>query len=157
QVRSHSARYPPSTQSFRRRVTPSAKELVNRASRPCRSSTWAAVTTTATTSPSVSTKRWRLRPLTFLFPSNLTPLLWVAVLTLWLSMAPADGSARRPWHRRSTWRSSVITRSHTLVRRQRRKEPQTVSHGPKSLGSMRHWQPVLFTDKMLLNTRRSGR
>ena len=32
---------------------------------------------------------------------NPTSVLGVAVLTLWLSMAPADGAARRPGHRRS--------------------------------------------------------
>jgi hypothetical protein len=58
-----------------------------------------------------------------LFPSKPMSLSWVAALLRWLSAQQADGSGRRPWLWRAHWRRVSMTRPHTPVSRQRRKEP----------------------------------
>src|SRR4029450_6211883 len=63
-----------------------------------RSCTQAAVTSTTSSSPMVSTAKWRLRPLTFL-PASQPRLCWPTVSaarTDWESTTAADGAARRP-------------------------------------------------------------
>jgi hypothetical protein len=64
-------------------------------------------------------------------------LAWL-VLILWLSVQLAEGSASRPKHWRSHWRSTSINRAHTPPRRQRQKSPEIVWPLPQSLGIIRH-------------------
>ena len=80
-----------------------------------------AVTTTARINPRVSTNTCRLRPLIFLLPSNPPAVPWVAVLMLWLSILPAEGSGCRPCRRRSRCRSCSNRRAHRPLRRHVRK------------------------------------
>src|SRR5262249_23298344 len=72
---------------------------------PAWSEVCAGVTSTDSSSPSVSTKRWRFRPLTCLLLSYpLIPPDAAMVLTRWLSMIAAEGSAWRPARRRTAQR-----------------------------------------------------
>ena len=71
----------------------------------------AAQTTTKRMRPSVSVRRWRLRPLICLCGLNpFSPPISV-VATLWLSIMATLGSGSRPALRRTSRRNSVLMRS----------------------------------------------
>lgn len=69
-----------------------------------RSCTLAEVTVTASSSPSVSTTRLRLRPLNFLPASNLVLPPWAVLRVLCESMIAAVGSGALPTRSRHCWR-----------------------------------------------------
>jgi len=75
---------------------------------PVPSSTWAPVTTTAKSSPSVSTTMCRFRPLSRFPPSYPCPPPISVALTVWLSMLPALGVGSRPACRRTGWRKASL-------------------------------------------------
>lgn len=66
--------------------------------------------------------------------------------------APFFLSARRC----STWCSASRTRCHAPDKRQRRNRAYTLAQWPNSLGSRRHWQPVLSTYKMALTSQHTS-
>lgn len=88
---------------------------------PSRSWTLAGWTTTVSSSPSVSTRMCRLRPLTFLPPSYPWGPPCSVVLTDWLSMMAALGSGSRLAYRRTRSRRTDWIRFQVWSRRQRRK------------------------------------
>ena len=98
---------------------------------------------------------WRLRPSIRLPASSpLTPPLSV-VFTLWLSMMPAVGwDLRFPVTRAASTSLRSISSSRP-VSRQAWKSPRTVETGGKSLGNIRHWQPVGAMQRIASNTSRN--
>src|SRR5215472_13671217 len=76
------------------------------------------------------------------------------VLTDWLSMMARVGSGLRPACTRTRRRSSCMTCSHMPRLRQRQNVMYTTSHGGKSLGNSRHWQPVRCTYRIALQMAR---
>src|SRR3954447_7539510 len=84
---------------------------------PSRSATLAAVTSTTTSRPMVSTTRCRLRPMVFLpasQPREPRPTV-AAPGTVWESTAPAEASGSRPAASRTASRSAAWTRSTRAV------------------------------------------
>jgi len=76
------------------------------------------------------------------------------VLTDWLSMMARVGSGWRPACTRTRRRSWCMTWSHKPRLRQRHIVMYTTSHGGKSLGNSRHWQPVRCTYRIALQIAR---
>ena len=74
---------------------------------PTASGTLAAVTTTASTNPMVSTAMCRLRPVTFLAPSYPRAPPTSVALTDWLSTTAMRGAASRPAASRTCSRRAV--------------------------------------------------
>src|SRR5206468_7284598 len=83
---------------------------------PLASSTFAAVTTTASSNPMVSTTIWRLRPWTSLPPSKPCCSPGPPPLTDWLSILPADGVGARPAATRTCSRSVRTIRAQVPSR-----------------------------------------
>jgi hypothetical protein len=61
----------------------------------------------------MSTTIGRVRPLTFLFPSQPTSWTCVTVLLHGLSAQLADGTGSRPWRCRSHWRGVSMMHPYT--------------------------------------------
>lgn len=63
------------------------------------------------------------------------------VLTLWLSMTPADGLASRPSRSRAAMTSSLLMARSNPSSRQRQQYFYTVENGGKSFDKRRHAPP----------------
>src|SRR3954464_2146111 len=81
--------------------------------------------------PAEHVRTWRLRPLTFLPPSQPRSPFWGPQRTLWLSTRPVRGSASRPAAVRAAGVSARAARSHTPSRRERPHHQRTVCQGTR--------------------------
>jgi hypothetical protein len=120
---------------------------MSRSLAPALSLTDAAVTTRASSQPSVSTARCRPRPVIFLPPwYPLVFLLTVSwALIICESMMQAVGCAARPWYWRSSSRSRVMSARGRPRPFHRSKNAYAASHGGRSTGRARHSTPFLTT------------
>ena len=123
-----------------------------------RSWTDAAVITTASTRPIVSTAMCRLRPFTFFALSQPRLALGTvsAARTDWESMIAAVGSASRPAAALTWARSASCSWASVPSSRQAAKYPYTVGQGGKLAGRYRHGHPARSRYKIASMITRSG-
>jgi len=123
---------------------------------PSRSWMLALWTTTNSSKPSVSTRMWRLRPLTFLPASYPRSPPCAVVLTVWESMIAADGVLARPSVWRTCSRHVVLIWVNKAVSRHWQKETYTVCHARKLCGNSRHAHPARSKERIALRISRQS-
>src|SRR5882672_1864344 len=110
---------------------------------------------TAISHPNVSTHRCRLRPVIVLPPSSpRSGPPTSGVLTDGLSMHAARGVGSRPASPRVRSRHALTILAHVPASRHRVQSSETVLLGSQSCGSMSHWHPLRFREKIVLRTSR---
>lgn len=107
-------------------------------------------------SPSVSTRRGRVRPRTFLAGAVPTAPPPGPVATRWLSMTPARGFGSCPNAIRRAWRKVSTRVRQGPLSAHVRKRPETLCPGGKDVVSIRQEMPPRSTSTIAVETSRSA-